>query len=302
MKYSTNLLIPLALIFSLTACQPQQINRSREIPLNWPMQPMTDVEVEEARNCDIEAFASERYSDSLGVEELSSKYAPKNACDWAVLAYACADRANGDSTMPETCLGAFREMVGDNPAFVFRNQIFLYYFGSAVVVKPPPVSQLAVTKLRVEYSWFGLGDSVEYTIDITQADSAPQVNIEPSRPFSASPEEIREIIQSMPAALTDLLPVNSPLAMTVCFDNYPSWQVSLTFEDQTVLSLTNNESNMLTAGGPWQTVIEEQNYIQFSAEFLIALDKLIQRLGLEYGQPAGMYCNADTDVLDLVYP
>jgi hypothetical protein len=59
---------------------------------------------------------------------------------------------------------------------------------------------------------------------------------------------------------------------------------------------------MLTAGGPWQTVIEEQNYIQFSAEFLIALDKLIQRLGLEYGQPAGMYCNADTDVLDLVYP
>lgn len=266
------------------------------------MQPPTNAEIEEARNCDIEGLSTERYTDKSSVEDLSTAYAPQSACDWAVFAYACAKQSTDDSQLPKLCLDAFAMTAAENPAFMFKNQIFLYYFNSVPVVKAPPLSQKTVVALTVDYSWNGLGDDVEYAIEITQADSTPVVNVAPPTTYSASPEEIKGTIQSIPESLTDLLPISSPMSLTACFDNYPSWEVSLTFEDENVITLTNNNSNLLNAGGPWQTEIDGQYYVQFSAGFLRTLDGLIQQLGLGYGQPAAMYCNFETDLLDLAYP
>lgn len=289
----------------LSACKLFVPSRSKELPLNWPMQPISDVEFEDAKNCDIETLSSERYSASLEVDELSEGYELKSACDWAVFAYTCAERNKGD-TLPATCTNAVSETVEKNPALLFRNQIFYYYFDEISLVKPPPLSEKSVIALNVDYHWSGLGVddfiSSDFTIDITQANSTPEVKVRPSKKYSATQEEIRDAIQALPKALADLLPIDSRMTLDVCTDNYPRWNVTLTFDDHSTLELSNHDSNFLVLGGPWQTVIDGKNYVQFSSNFLKALDKVVEKLGLAYGDPAAMYCYADQDVLDLAFP
>jgi hypothetical protein len=58
---------------------------------------------------------------------------------------------------------------------------------------------------------------------------------------------------------------------------------------------------MIHIGGPWQTNIGGQNYLQYSTEFIKAIDALIREIGLPYGQPMGMTC-APISVIKQAYP
>ena len=70
---------------------------------------------------------------------------------------------------------------------------------------------------------------------------------------------------------------------------YPDWYVLLTFEDGTQLALVTNESNFLFYGGPWQVTIDEQMYMQYSPDFLIAVLELVEALQLPEGFPSVIY-------------
>lgn len=65
-------------------------------------------------------------------------------------------------------------------------------------------------------------------------------------------------------------------------------------KDGTKLDLTMNGSNFLSVGGPWQTEIGDQNYVQFSAALAKAIVDSANALGLPFGSPAGMYCPGKT--------
>src|SRR5690606_10324658 len=99
----------------------------------------------------------------------------------------------------------------------------------------------------------------------------------------------------------NLVPINSQFPLTTCYDNYPDWTTTLTLKDGSTVELTTNESNMIYIGGPWQANIDGQNYIQFSIEFIKAIDTLIQEIGLPYGQPMAMTCGP-RDVFEQAYP
>ena len=62
-------------------------------------------------------------------------------------------------------------------------------------------------------------------------------------------------------------------------------------DDGEQLDLSSNESNFFIEGGPFQTRIEDQNYVMASYDFNLVLNRIIETLELPYGEPWAMYCH-----------
>ncbi len=271
------------------------------LPYKWPVPPLTEEQIAAAKACDIETLSSERYADANSPDELQSAFTPETDCDWAVLAYAYASQVDPEGTLPEPALDAFFQAISHNFGYAFATPIFYQYFGKLEIAEPPAFTQQPITKVQIHYVWGGYGDPVEYTLEITQANATPSLTVKPDD-FTASLSNgvDSELIQSLALALTDLLPVETWFDLIVCVDNYPYWDVTLTFEDGTTLNLITT-SNFLFFGGPWFTEIDGQKYMQYSADFADAVSALIESTGLPIGEPAGMYCFGG-EVFELAFP
>ena len=267
-------------------------------PAKWPIAPLTAAQIEEVSNCALEELAAERYSDNILIAELPDAFSPVSACDWAVLATAYAERISEDDPLPEPAKEAFLEAISRNYGFAVTAPLFYTYFGEFSLVELPPLVQQEVTTVKMDYTWVGEGDPVNYSVRIEQADTKPVVSATIMPESFAANLDLEGLekgkVQALGLALTDLLPIESQFEYVVCTDNYPDWSISLTFKDGTQLDLTNNESNFLFIGGPWQTKIDDQNYFQFSFAFAQAIFDLCKALGLPFGSPGGMYCGGDT--------
>ena len=67
--------------------------------------------------------------------------------------------------------------------------------------------------------------------------------------------------------------------------------------------LNTQASNFLYLGGPWQTSIEQQQYVQFSLSQTEALVDLIQELELPVGRPGNFSCPGQRgEVIDVFFP
>ena len=102
----------------------------------------------------------------------------------------------------------------------------------------------------------------------------------------------KDTVQELALGLDNLLPIDFGTPLVYCTDNFPEWSVVLTFEDGSKLDLESS-SNFVFFGGPWQTQIDGQTYLQYSDAFATRLKKLIDQLGLPTGEPEGMYCNGE---------
>jgi hypothetical protein len=86
-----------------------------------------------------------------------------------------------------------------------------------------------------------------------------------------------------------------------CWDDYPDWVVTITFDDKTTLKMVTNGSNIYFYGGPWQTEIDKQNYTQYSGAFLDAMVNINKALKLSMGKTAAMGCGGLPDPLSLAF-
>jgi hypothetical protein len=59
---------------------------------------------------------------------------------------------------------------------------------------------------------------------------------------------------------------------------------------------------MLFSGGPWQTVIGGQAYMQYSKAFLRALIPVVEALDLPVGRSAGGCCGSASDLFEVAFP
>lgn len=277
------------------------------LPVDWSIPPLTNEQLAAVRACDIRKLESDRYPTTLTTGELLKAHTPNSDCDWAVLAWAYAKRTEKGEAVPEQGKLALARAIANNPGFVLADPIFSTYFGEISLVKPPPFAQQDITAVKIQYRWGGSGDYVNYTVNITQANAKPVVSGTAKQgPFGNKPQIPASIdknkVQALAPALTDLLPIDSQFEMSVCSDNYPNWTVSLTFEDGTTLELVTQGSNFMYAGGPWQTKIGQQNYVQYSPAFIKALAGIVEDLKLPWGQPLGMACGRREDVLKQAFP
>jgi hypothetical protein len=245
------------------------------------------------------------------VDELAAAYTPDSACDWAVLALAHQQRAGDNQPPSEAGKQAYLRAVSDNPAYGLALPMLIAYFGQVDLVAPPLPDQ-AITDVEIRYSWAGLGSPVNYAVQVAHADTAPVVsgNVDvqpeffdlatpqtstpiPPTPFALQKTVDSQLVQGLHGGLQDLLPIGKSFSDTPCWDDYPDWTVTLTFSDGTRIEMVTNQSNVLSAGGPWQTKINGQRYLQVSAAFLKALFNLTDALKLPYGEPAAMGCGGN---------
>jgi hypothetical protein len=272
------------------------------LPLSWPLPVPSTTQVQRARDCNIQDLVAERYPFSIRMEDFSSTFTPQTACDWAALSVAYASRTGEDEPPPPEGRAAFARAISLNSAYAFASPVLFAYFGVPTFVEAPPVTQQPITQVALNYAWSGLGDEVAYDVTISAADTEPvasgTVNGEP---YQGHPP--LDIVRGFGVALTDLVPIEKPLSLIVCHDNYPDWHVSLTYADGTQLELVTNGSNVFNAGGPWQVTVDGQHYMQYSPIFMIALAEVVEVMGLPWGQPAGMYCSGLEDsLLNLAFP
>ncbi len=275
------------------------------LPWEWPLTPITREQIVEVQNCEIEILAEQRYPEELSISELERAYWPTSGCDWAVLASAYLERLIDSDPIPEEGKRAFSQTISLNPAYMFAVPLFYGYYGSVPIVEVPPMAMQGIKNLHIEYSWGGIGDSVNYELEITHADSVPSIRI-----ISIFPESLRDglsqtidknLIQALSPALTDFIPIDSQFSLAVCTDHNPDWNVTILFNDGASLELSTNESNFMFAGGPWQTEINQQNYFQFSPALTQGMVELVKEIGLPLGQPHAMFC-APENIIQLAFP
>ncbi|MFZ5858894.1 MAG: hypothetical protein ACOYZ6_18865 [Chloroflexota bacterium] len=279
---------------------------SNLFPLNKPVLSLSDEQIKQVRECDVENLAKERYPEKNKSDDLIYLFTPESSCDWASLAYAYAVRLKDDEKMPDVAKNAFGKAIVDNIGFALSTPLFYrYYYDNFTIIESPDIFKQEIVKVQIVYKWGGMGDQVEYTIDIKQADTDPIVTIKNYTPSSlkesAKTKIRKDMVQAIGKSLINLIPIDSQFSLTTCYDNYPDWTTTLTLKNGAMIELKTNESNMLYIGGPWQVNIDGQNYIQFSIEFIKAIDTIIQEIGLPYGQPMAMTCGA-RDVFEQAYP
>ncbi len=259
----------------------------------FPVQPLSPQQVSDVAGCAIKGLAEERYPKGrVKVDGLEQAFSPRTNCEWAVLAYAYSVREEGDEPSAAGMRAYERSLVG-NYGYALATDNFYRYFNSVPLVDVPGMAAQEITRVRIVYKWWGMGEpsSVQFALTIAQANTTPLILTDSSL-IKRNLKVDKPVIQALRTGLTDLLPVDSKFQLLTCTDNSPSWQVQLTFADGSTLDME-TDSNMIYIGGPWQTEIDGQTYFQASPAFAIKMGELAKALELPLGEPFAMACFAD---------
>jgi hypothetical protein len=228
-------------------------------------------------------------------------------------------RLGGGPEVSELAKRAFTRTACVNPAFALDAHLWGRRFAAFTLVEPPPLADETITGVEIRYDSAGLDGILHYSLTITRVNANPVVSgviektdwiDEGDTKHSIGSTVDPGLVQALSQALTDLLPVDSQFsleAFDVESDAYsPDWNVLLTFKNGVTLVMVTHISNVVLAGGPWQTEIDGQNYVQSSPEFYRALIELLDALHLAEDIPTVKYSGPwDLDIespLDEAFP
>lgn len=292
----------------LAACQGLEgasrgyIAEGYELP--FPMSLPDENQIDEARSCAsrVEDLVDELFPESMNDEALANMEIPDDDCERAAMALAFADRQEDDQFMPDVNTSSWVVMVQSNPAMAFVDPVFYTYLGVPGLVSPPQWAGDVLDQVALRYLWYGMGDEVEYEIYFTPSAEGyiaeGEVN---GTTINASIDQ--GLIDAVASSLSGLIPVQQAAKLIVCMDNYPSWQIELTYHDGRVVNLTTADSNVFYLGGPWFANIDDQVYLQVSGDLVEATIAIVEALDLPIGEPAGMTCHdLGTPLVDRLYP
>lgn len=296
--FSRLMLVGLLIFLPLSALAQ---NEPPEFLATWPVSPPTEEQVLEARRCDLETQAEKLYADAT-LEILDAVENLDTACDWAILAQAYASMSGGfQDGIPEGARRAMAETLAMNPAMLVSEMLMYGYIGMGNLVEAPPLADQVITDVSISHEYSGIGSYVVYTAKISKADTeSPVVRVRVTESEGVITEEGVSVeiadtvdpalVQALGAALTDLIPIETQFSTLVCYDNYPDWVVTLRFADGTDVELKTNGSNFFHFGGPWQTELDGQNYMQYSPALIVAMIDLVNAIHLPQGGTAAMSC------------
>jgi hypothetical protein len=272
--------------------------------LPFPMPMADDSQIDAARSCAsrVEAIEAELFPESMSDETLAGMEIPDDDCERAAMALAFANREENDQFMPEVNITPWVEMVNSNPAMAFIDPVFFTYLGVPGLVSPPPWAGDALDQLVLRYVWYGMGEEVEYEIYFTP--SAEGYNAEGQvNGASINATADSRLIEDVIGSLSGFIPIHEAAQLIVCMDNYPSWQIELTYSDGQIIDLTTADSNIFYLGGPWFANVDDQVFLQVSGDLVEAVIAIVEELELPIGEPAGMTCHdMETPLVDRLFP
>ena len=263
----------------------------------WPIPALSEEQIQEVLDCQNSTWSGNTQIDPKEIEIEN----PVTACDFGLKALSLVVDFD---TMELPDLGIYyaQQALLLNPGIIFANPYFFFAFQKIDLVDSPIPADQAVEEINVNYRWSGIGSPVNYSVKITNGDpplAVGNVEVGPGleedesakTTWTLQKELSPEFLEGIGSSMVNLIPVKRQGMMYACFDNYPDWEIVITFDDGSQTNLSSNTSNFYMDGGPFQTQIEGQNYVMASYEFNVALNKIIQELELPYGQTLAMYCH-----------
>lgn len=272
-----------------------------EIPrLDFPLtMPDADL-IQQATDCEL-PFELSEVIEQPGIDEDST------ACELATMALFLAFNTREDQDYSSQTIEIYQRAIALNPALAVRLPMLIYFYNTPIVTAPEFTDQ-AITAMTIHYDFGGLGNSVNYLLEIENADDEPEITAElenindyADEGEADSPLELTQntvdadLLQAFSETLVDFVPVANHAQIINCYDYYPDWQIDLTFEDGTQVSLVTNGSNVLGIGGPWQMEIDDQIYVKNTMNLNDAIIALFDALELPFGQTAASTCGGLDD-------
>lgn len=263
----------------------------------WPIPPLSDEQIQEILDCQKSTWSGNTQIDPNEIEIEN----PVTACDYGLKALSLVVDLD-TLELPDSGIYYAQQALLINPGIIFANPYFFFAFqGIDIVASPIPIER-AIQEITVNYKWSGIGALVNYSATITYGESPIAVgNVEighgigedenTKTNWSLQQELAPEFLEGIGSSMVNLIPVKRQGMMYGCFDNYPDWEIAITFDDGSQTNLFSNGSNFYMDGGPFQTRIEGQNYVMASYQFNLVLNKIIQELELPFGQTLAMYCH-----------
>jgi hypothetical protein len=285
-------------------------------PLDWPLPVPTADQIDDGRVCNATLKDLVLHRPFARLVDTGATANPPTACDWVVVAQAYLARKDQFEPAPANGKRALQNALSLNPAVAVNEYLLDGYqtiitkapfygdYGYLRFVKAPPFASQPITQAEIQFVWDGGEEEpvqkIEYTITIAEADSKyplvtgtlktrrkKGVYGQYSTPI-ANDGSIRgtidpALIQALGPSLVDLIPVNNLVRYADCVLNHPDWHVKLNFKDGTQLEMVTNKSTLYFSGGPWQTTIAGQKYIQFGTTFLSALESITDALKMPHG-------------------
>ncbi len=307
MKCLAGIISVLMLCLVMMPLQAQDVTPAPEKPdfaFSFPLEAPTDAQIQEAFNC---ALSRESPEATLTP---SAQHKP-TGCELArqVVALAASRSQDTDPTDDEVAL--FKKMMSLNPALALDLSIISSYY-TLPLVEPPDFTNQSITDSNIRYTFGGLGGSADYTIHtITRMMSQPflvplmqAVIIRWQQVSRQRLHAIYRVQRSMPASYRHSAQpcviccrLASSLAALLAGITIPTGKLIWT-SPITVVHMVTNSSNVVGIGGPWQTEIDGQNYMQYSGAFSQAIGDLFDALKLDFGQTAAMGCGGLNNPLE----
>jgi len=264
---------------------------------DWPLPPLSDEQIQALLDCQKATWTggNEINPREIEINELLT------ACDFGLKALSLITDFD---TMELSDLGIHyaQQALLINPGILFANPYFFFAFIRVEVVDSPVPSDRVVQEMTIHYKWSGIGSLVNYSVTLTNGEPplavgnvtlgpGPKDDHDDTTSWAIQQELEPGLLENWGESFVNLIPVKRQGMMYACFDNYPNWVIEITFDDGEQLDLSSNESNFFIEGGPFQTRIEDQNYVMASYDFNLVLNRIIETLELPYGEPWAMYCH-----------
>lgn len=284
------------------ATEPQDLVDAAPL-MYWPIPALNEAQIAAVQACDIDELVDNRYPRALSLDDLPSAAEMESDCDLAVLLSAYAVRVDRNET-PDFVRNALSQLITKNYGFLLEESLIYQYLGRVPLMPALPLAQQKIKNIYIKYKLFGhVRWETEYEIFMIDASGYPRYDVIFHQLFLSWQENDRlnlnyeidtTLTQALGPSLTDFIPVASETALlpfgehysqytlSPVTDYYPSWIVTLTFEDDSTLDLV-TRGNLLAIGGPWFTTIDGQTYMQYSADFSVALSALVREIGLPFG-------------------
>jgi hypothetical protein len=264
---------------------------------SWPIPPLTEEQIQEVLDCQNATWSGNVQINPAEIEIEN----PLTSCDFALKALSMV--VDSDTlVLPDSGIYYAQQALLINPGIIFANPYFFFAFVEIEIAGSPIPAGQIVEEIKINYTWSGIGAPVNYSVAITNEGTPLAVgSVEighgigedesTQTSWTFQKELAPEFLAGIGSSLVNLIPVHRQGMMYACFDNYPNWVVEIIFDDGEQLDLSSNWSNFYMEGGPFQTRLEGQNYVMATHEFNIALNKIIDKLELPYGETMAMYCN-----------
>jgi hypothetical protein len=248
------------------------------LPLEWPIPPITNAQVEEVRECDYRLPDDVEYW-SYGTGPLPNY----TVCQWAGTAVGRGS-LRFDLTIGERLI-AFGKAFEANPAYAFSPQLISHYYGDIPLVENPPFISHEITEIELQYDAGTFGSTQKFDVTITQANTNPLVTGNSKQHYEDAAHSITgtvrvPTVQALRYAFDNLLPVRDEFKVNDCCDYYPKWGATIHFDDGRGVFVTTG-SNRVFHGGPLQFKIDDAYYMQYSPSMILAIADIFYELGLK---------------------